>query len=58
MKAEFLKKEYVAPKMTILDMRGEMSLLAGSGPFNDGSDADEYDDEFGFNLNKGTDRHA
>ena len=44
--------------MTILDMRGEMSLLAGSGPFNDGSDADEYDDEFGFNLNKGTDRHA
>lgn len=58
MKAVFLKKEYVAPKMTILDMRGEMSLLAGSGPFNDGSDADEYDDEFGFNLNKGTDRHA
>lgn len=58
MKVEFLKKEYVAPKMTILDMRGEMSLLAGSGPFNDGSDADEYDDEFGFNLNKGTDRHA
>lgn len=58
MKVEFLKKEYVAPKMTFLDMRGEMSLLAGSGPFNDGSDADEYDDEFGFNLNKGTDRHA
>ena len=58
MKVEFLKKEYVAPKMTILDMRGEMSLRAGSGPFNDGSDADEYDDEFGFNLNKGTDRHA
>ncbi|WP_405343055.1 hypothetical protein [Fibrobacter sp.] len=58
MKTEFWKKEYVAPKMTILDMRGEMSLLAGSGPFDDGSDADEYDDEFGFNLNKGTDRHA
>ena len=58
MKVEFLKKEYVAPKMTFLDMRGEMSLLAGSGPFNDGSDADEYDDEFGFTLNKGTDRHA
>ncbi len=58
MKVEFWKKEYVAPKMTILDMRGEMSLLAGSGPFDDGSDADEYDDEFGFNLNKGTDRHA
>lgn len=58
MKVDFLKKEYVAPKMTFLDMRGEMSLLAGSGPFDDGSDADEYDDEFGFNLNKGTDRHA
>lgn len=58
MKTEFWKKEYVAPKMTILDMRGEMSLLAGSGPFDDGSDADEYDDEFGFNLNKGMDRHA
>ena len=58
MKVEFWKKEYVAPKMTILDMRSEMSLLAGSGPFDDGSDADEYDDEFGFNLNKGTDRHA
>ena len=58
MKVVFWKKEYVAPKMTLLDMRGEMSLLAGSGPFDDGSDADEYDDEFGFNLNKGTDRHA
>ncbi|MBR2090567.1 MAG: hypothetical protein IJ905_09440 [Fibrobacter sp.] len=58
MKVVFWKKEYVAPKMTVLDMRGEMSLLAGSGPFDDGSDADEYDDEFGFNLNKGTDRHA
>ena len=56
MKVVFWKKEYVAPKMTILDMRGEMSLLAGSGPFDDGSDADEYDDEFGFNLNKGTDQ--
>ena len=58
MKVVFWKKEYVAPKMTVLDMRGEMSLLAGSGPFDDGSDADEYDDEFGFNLNKGTDHHA
>ena len=58
MKVEFFFFFYVAHKMTILDMRGEMSLLAGSGPFNDGSDADEYDDEFGFNLNKGTDRHA
>lgn len=44
--------------MRTLDMRGEMSLLAGSGPFNDGSDADEYDDELGFNLDNGANRHA
>ncbi|WP_405334976.1 hypothetical protein [Fibrobacter sp.] len=60
MKNTFWKKEYVAPKMSTLDMRGDMSLLSGSpdGPFNDGSDAEGYDDELGFNLNKGTDRHA
>lgn len=60
MKYTFWKKEYVAPKMSTLDMRGDMSLLSGSpdGPFKDGSDADEYDDEFGFNLNNGANRHA
>ena len=58
MKEPFWKKKYVAPKMSVLDMRGDMSLLAGSGPFDDGSDADEYDDEFGFNLDKGANRHA
>ena len=58
MKVPFAKKEYAAPKLSILDMRGELSLLAGSGPFDDGSDADEYDDEFGFDLHKGTNRHA
>lgn len=47
------KKEYEAPKLSILDMRGEFSLLAGSG---DGPDADEYDDELGFNLNEGANR--
>jgi hypothetical protein len=58
MKNTFWKKEYVAPKMSTLDMRGDKSLLVGSGPFEDGSDAEGYDDELGFNLNKGTDRHA
>ena len=55
MKFFWEKNEYVAPKMSILDMRGETCLLAGSG---EGPDADEYDDEFGFNYNDGKDRHA
>lgn len=55
MNLKFEKKEYVAPKLSILDMRGEFSLLAGSG---DGPDADEYDDELGFNLNEGANRHV
>ena len=58
MNVPFAKKEYTAPKLSVLDMRGDLSLLAGSGPFNDGSDADEYDDEFGFDILKGTSRHA
>ena len=53
MNLKFEKKEYVAPKMTFIDMRGDLYLLASSGP-----EADEYDDEFGFNLGKGTDRHV
>ena len=44
--------------MSTLDMRGDKSLLVGSGPFEDGSDAEGYDDELGFNLNKGANRHA
>jgi len=55
MNLKFEKKEYVAPKLTFIDMRGESCLLAGSG---EGPDADEYDDEFGFNLNEGADRIA
>lgn len=51
------KKEYKAPKLSIIDMRGETSLLAGSG-LDEGPDADEYDDEFGLNNNSGTNRHA
>ena len=49
------KKEYTAPKLRILDMRGDTSLLAGSG---EGPDADEYDDEFGFNHHDGMNRHV
>lgn len=55
MNLKFEKKKYEAPKLSILDMRGEFSLLAGSG---DGPDADEYDDELGFNLNEGANRHV
>lgn len=51
----FGKKEYKAPKLRILDMRGDCCLLAGSG---EAPDADEYDDEFGFNHNDGMNRHA
>lgn len=54
MKSLFEKKEYKAPKMSILDMRGKMCLLAGSEPF----ETDEYDDEFGFTQSNGTNRHA
>ena len=57
MNLKFEKKEYVAPKLTFIDMRGDMYLLAGSGE-GDGPEADEYDDEFGFNLNEGADRIA
>lgn len=56
MNLKFEKKEYVAPKLTFIDMCGDMYLLAGSG--GDGPDADDYDDELGFNLNEGADRIA
>lgn len=52
MNLKFEKKEYIAPKLTFIDMRGDMYLLAGS------PEADEYDDELGFNLNEGADRIA
>ena len=55
MNLKFEKKEYVAPKLSFIDMRGEMYLLAGSG---EGPDADAYDDELGFNLNEGASRHV
>lgn len=40
------KKEYTAPKMTVVDMELESSLLAGS----EGPVVDEYEGEFGFNF--------
>jgi hypothetical protein len=55
MNIKFEKKEYLAPKMSFIDMRGDLFLLSGSG---EGPDADEWDDEFGFKLNQGTDRHV
>ncbi len=51
------KKEYVAPVMTVLDMGSKAAFLSCSGGDCD-VEQGEYDDEFGFNLNKGTDRHA
>lgn len=41
------KKEYTAPKMTVVDMELESSLLAGS---SEGPDVEEYEGEFGFNF--------
>lgn len=55
MKFFWEKKEYTAPKLSILDMRGDCCLLAGSG---EGPDADDYDDELGFNYGEGAERHA
>ncbi len=56
MNIKFEKKEYLTPKMSFIDLRGDMFLLAGSeGP---DFDVEESDDEFGFNLNNGANRHA
>ena len=55
MNIKFEKKEYLAPKMSFIDMRGDMYLHSGSGP---DFDVEESDDEFGFKLNQGTDRHV
>ena len=46
-------KEYIAPKMTVVDMDVEAPLLSGSGP-----DVDEYNDEFGFNYDMDHNRKA
>ncbi|MBR4559715.1 MAG: hypothetical protein IKO21_09145 [Fibrobacter sp.] len=51
------KKKYIAPTLSLLDMRGDLYLLSCSGGDCD-VDQGEYDDEFGFKLNQGTDRHV
>lgn len=56
MNLKFEKKEYIAPKLTFIDMRNDMYLLACSP--DECPDADGYDDELGFNLNEGADRIA
>ncbi len=51
------KKEYEAPKMTILDMKFQTSLLSCSS-CDDVDDFKESDDEFGFNYTPGNSRQA
>ncbi|MCL4102997.1 hypothetical protein SAMN05720766_1103 [Fibrobacter sp. UWH9] len=45
-----MKKEYVAPKMDVLEVCVNAALLQGSGT-EGGPDATEYDGEFGFDYN-------
>jgi len=51
-----MKKEYKAPKLSIVDMKFQAALMACSNC--DGPDAEEYDDEFGFNFNPENNRKA
>lgn len=51
------KKLYTAPRMSVLQMRGAASLLAGSDIPDDAPDVDDYDGEFGFVV-KDADRKA
>lgn len=57
MNIEIEKKKYLAPRMSVLDMSGDLYLLSCSGGDCDVEQGD-YDDEFGFNLNEGADRIA
>lgn len=51
------KKEYEAPKMTVVDMKFQTNLLSCSS-CDDVDDFKESDDEFGFINNIGNDRQA
>lgn len=42
----FEKKNYSAPKMSVVEMRGQLNLLQGST--YDAPNVEEYDDELGF----------
>lgn len=50
------KKEYIAPKMDVIELKAQNALLQCSDC--DGPDATEYDGEFGLIGNPMTDRHA
>lgn len=52
------KKKYEAPKMSVMDLKFQSTLLSCSGDCEDIGDFKESDDEFGLNLNAGTDRKA
>lgn len=47
------KKEYEAPKMSVLDFKCQGQLLSASE-----IDADEYDGDFGFNILDNKNREA
>ncbi|MCQ2091299.1 MAG: hypothetical protein MJY85_01330 [Fibrobacter sp.] len=51
------KKEYEAPKMTLVDMKFKTKLLSCSS-CDDIDDFKESDDEFGLFIHNGNDRQA
>lgn len=54
-----VKKVYEAPKMTVVDMKFQTSLLSCSGCEDGGPETDhDYDDEFGFIDVSGKNRQA
>lgn len=54
-----VKKAYEAPKMTVVDMKFQTSLLSCSGCEDGGPETDhDYDDEFGFIDVSGKNRQA
>jgi len=50
------KKKYMAPRMEPMYMGGHLYLLSVSNP--DDAEQGEYDDEFGLNINGGSNRHV
>jgi len=49
------KKEYITPKMEVVEMNAPVVLQAGSG---DGPATTLYSDEFGYNYNPDMDNKA
>lgn len=52
------KKKYEAPKMSVMDLKFQSSLLSCSGDCEDIDDFKESSDEFGLNMNVETDHKA